>query len=374
MPKSESPTGTPVVLLRNSERSTYRRCRQKWWWSYHLRLSPPREKGALTFGTLIHECLAGYYPPGVKRGVHPARTFDTIWNDGKYDFSQWDEEGNKINAYDLGMAMCEGYVDLYGVDEDVEIIQPEMSMEVDVFDKQGRYLCTWVGQGDAMYRKRSTKRVGFVEHKTAKSIEEELNVISGYGEQGLSYFWAGNIVARHLGIISDQESLDHVLYNWLKKGLPDDRPKNEAGESLNKPSKDALLTACAEASIEVPKKVLVDDLHALLLAEGIDPLQFGEVSKVQKGPLFHRFELPFGEGELENINWRIRAEAWEMSQVRAGKLPILKSPTKDCKWECQFRDACELHSMGGDYQDMFDLEFTTWDPYSNHELVEEKGR
>lgn len=373
MPKGQS-AGTPVVLLRNSERSTYRRCRQKWWWSYNLRLSPPREKGALTFGTLIHECLAGYYPPGIKRGTHPALTFDSIWNDGKYDFSQWDEEGNKVNAYDLGMAMCEGYVDQYGLDEDVEIIQPEMSMEVDVFDKQGKYLCTWVGQGDAMYRKVSTQRIGFLEHKTAKSIEEELNVISGYGEQGLSYYWGGSIVAKHLGILKPGESLDHVKFNWLKKALPDDRPKNAAGEALNKPSKDALLDACAARSLAVPKKALVTDLHAILEEAGVDPLQFGEVSKVQKGPLFHRFELPFGEGELENINWRIRAEAWEMSQVRAGKLPILKSPTKDCKWECEFREVCELHSMGGDFQDMLDLEFGTWDPYSNHELVEEKGR
>lgn len=363
-----------MVLLRNSERSTYRRCRLKWWWSYNLKLAPEREKGALTFGTLIHECLAGYYPPGVKRGIHPAQTFDKLWKEGSYDFSQWDEEGNRHDAYDLGMSMCEGYVECYGKDSDVEIIQPEMSMQVDVFDKQGRYLCTWVGQGDAMYRKRSTNRVGFLEHKTAKSIEEELAVVSGYGEQGLSYFWAGNIVAKNLGIIKPDEALDHVLFNWLKKLPEDTRPRNAEGKCLNLPKKDALLAACEEHSIAVPKKVLVDDLHALLTAAGVDPFQYGEPSAKQPGLRFHRFPLDFGLGELEEINWRIRAEAWEMSQVRAGKLPLIKNPTKDCKWDCQFKEACELHSMGAEYQDMLEMEYLTWDPYSAHELVEEKGR
>lgn len=98
----------------------------------------------------------------------------------------------------------------------------------------------------------------------------------------------------------------------------------------------------------------------------------GEISKVQPSPLFHRHKLDFGPKELEGINWRIRAEAWEMNQVRTGRLPLFKNPTKDCAWDCAFKDACEVHEMGGDYASVLEMEFTQWNPYSDHELEEEK--
>jgi hypothetical protein len=323
-----------IVPLRNSERATYRRCRMKWHWSYNLRLAPQREKGALAFGTMIHVALAERYPPGVKRGPHPAKTFERLYKEHPETFNQWDEEGNKIPALDLGIAMLEGYVNAYGNDELIEIIQPEMPMEIDVYDRQGNYLCTWVGQSDAAYRNRSTRRVGLLEHKTAKSIPDELRINTGYGDQGLSYWWAADNYLNHHKLIPKSMHLEHVLFNWLRKAVPDKRPTNEQGYCLNKD---------------------------------------GRVSKIQPKPLFHRFPLEFGPNELETINKRIRSEGWEMQQVRKGKLPIYKNPTMTCDWDCQFKEACEIHEMGGDWESVLELEFNAWDPYSNHELLEEKG-
>ena len=323
-----------LVLLRNSERATYRRCRLKWHWSYNLRLSPQREKGALTFGTMIHAALAEYYPPGYLRGPHPAATFEELYRKSGSTFSQWDEEGNKVPALELGVAMLEGYVNAYGKDDHIDIIQPEQSMEIDVHNKQGRYVCTWVGQSDAVYRNRSTRRIGMLEHKTAKSIPDEVRVNTGYGDQGLAYWWASVMYLRHHGLLAEHEVPEHVLFNWLKKSLPDDRPKNAQGYALNKD---------------------------------------GSLSKRQPKPLFQRFPLEFGEGELDTFNRRIRAEAWEMQQVRKGKIPLYKNPDMTCDWQCQFKEACELHEMGADWESVLELEFQDWDPYGNHELLEEKG-
>lgn len=321
------------VLMRNSERATYRRCRLKWDWSYNQRLEPPRPKGALSFGRLVHAALEAYYPPGIKRGPHPAKTFEQLYEADAKQFSQWDEEGNRIDALELGIAMLTTYVQEYGKDDHIEILLPEMTMQVDVFDRQGNYICTWVGTADAAYRNRSTKRIGLLEHKTAKTIEEDLRVNTGYGEQGLSYWWAADLFFHNEGLLKPDQHLDHVLFNWLRKSLPDDRPVNEAGHRLNKD---------------------------------------GTVSKRQPKPLLHRFALEFGPNELASINQRIRAEAWEMAQVRAGKLPVYKNPTKDCSWECQFKEACELHEMGSDYESVLELEFVQWNPYDAHEIAEEK--
>lgn len=287
-------------------------------------------------------------------------------------FAQWDEEGNRYDATELGVAMLEGYVRQYGDDDHIEIIQPEMPLSVDIYDKQGRYLCTFVGRGDALYRDLSMSskrrdRIGFLEHKTAKQIEHNLRINSGYGDQAESYWWLGSTVLAEKGLLAPGQHIDHVLVNWLRKGMPDERPRNAAGHALNKPKKEALMTYCAAIGFMPPKGMLVDEMIAKLEQAGHDPAQLGEVSKSQGSPLFERVPLDFGDHEGTQIAWRIRAEAWEREQVRKGKLPIYKNPTKDCSWKCEFVDVCELHEMGADYESMLELEFEEWDPYEDHE-------
>lgn len=364
--------------MRNSERSTFRRCRLKWHWSYNARLTPDREKGALSFGSLVHEALAEYYPPGRERGPHPAGTFAKLYDANTRRFEQWDDEGNAIDARELGIAMMEGYVAEYGKDDHIEIIAPEMALDVDVYDANGNYLATWVGRGDAAFKDlaKSTRTrpwTGFLEHKTAKTIDEAVPVISGYGEQALSYWWGGTIVLRHLGLLADGAHVTGVRFNWLRKALPDTRPRNADGHALNKPSKEALLVACQHLGLALPKRPTVADLSDALRMAGRNPDLYGEPSARQPRPLFHREDLAFSQHELASINRRLRVEAAEMAMVRSGKLPIYKNPTKDCRWDCPFNAACEVHEMGGDYKEILAHEFIKWDPYEGHELLEERS-
>lgn len=365
-------TEESLVLMRNSERSTYRDCGLKWHWSYNLRLASPRSKGALTFGSMCHDALEVYYPPGKKRGPHPAQTFIELFDAQPEKFDQWDDEGNRVPARDMGIAMLEGYVDEYGQDINIEILQPEIPMQIDIIDRHGNYVCTWVGKGDAAYRDLTTGRVGFLEHKTAKIVPDEVPVNSGYGDQGLAYYWAGEQWFRHQGWLKKNEHLSHIEFNWLRKGLPDARPKNAEGLALNKPSKAALTTACELAGL--PSKGTIDVLVGRLLLSGwtqSDVDLLGEVSKTQSSKLFHRFRLDFGPGQLAMINQRMRDEARMMAMARAGEIPILKNPNKDCSWKCEFKDACELHEMGADFQSILDLEMVKWDPYEDHKDMED---
>lgn len=314
------------VMIRNSERSSFRRCRQRWFWSYVLLRRNKRRSGALTFGDLIHQALAKRYRPGAKRGPLPARTFMKLFQENASDFSQWDEDGNRIPADELGAVMLHEYVKLYGKDEHIKVIHPEMHFAVDVYDRRGRYLCTIVGSVDCVIENLLTGRKGLWEHKTAKAIEQ-VQVISGYGEQALSYLWGMTMWLRHLELLGEDERLEMVMFNFLKKSLPDERPTDENGMALN---------------------------------------QNGTVSKRQPPPRFDRQEFIVDEGMFESFNRRIRAEAWEMIRAREGKAPIYKNPTKDCSWDCEFYDVCEIHEMGGDWEGVLDLEFVAWDPYADY--------
>lgn len=369
---TEGNEGVPVTLLRNSERKLYRDCRLAWHWKYDLRLNPHRTRGALNFGRGVHAALEGRYPPGRKRGPHPAGLFEKWMDEHEQEFSQWDEDGERFDARELGVAMLEGYVETYGEEDHIVIIQPEMPMEVVVRDKRGRYLATWVGRTDAVYEdlslaRKGGRRLGFMEHKTAKTIDEDVRVTSGYGDQGLGYAWAGTSFLRRSGLLAPNDSVDHVLFNWLRKGMPDDRPVNAEGKRLNKPKKEALVGKATELGLVIARGTKVDELWAMLEAEGVDPAQLGEESSRQGSPLFYRQRLDYGNHEMLQTKWRIAAEAWERSQVREGKLPIYKNPTKDCSWKCEFVEACELHEMGEDYESVLELDFEQWDPYEGHE-------
>lgn len=322
------------VLLRTSERSAYRRCRQRWWWNYVEALQPTSPASALRFGTLIHKALAAWYPPGRKRGTHPREAFEQYFAEEGHLFGQWDEDGMKVDPYELGIAMCNGYVEKYGKDTDIEILQPEMAFKLHIYDRKGNYLCTYVGRFDAIYRRRSVRRIGIFEHKTCKSMPGPVRVNSLYGEQGITYWWAANQYLREMGWLKPDQILEEILFNFLRKGLPDTRPKDANGYALN---------------------------------------QDGTISKRQPAKLFMRDPLKLGHNTLADVERRIRGEAWEIAQARAGKLPIIKSPSMDCDWDCAFRDVCEIHGMGGDYKSVLKLEFRPYDPYSDYELEFELG-
>ena len=71
-----------VPMLRNSERHDFKRCVLRWHWRYREMLVPiSLNTGPLVFGSLGHLALADYYQLGVKRGPHPAETWDEITKD-----------------------------------------------------------------------------------------------------------------------------------------------------------------------------------------------------------------------------------------------------------------------------------------------------
>jgi hypothetical protein len=118
------------------------------------------------------------------------------------------------------------------------------------------------------------------------------------------------------------------MYNFLRKAMPDERPKNEQGQHLN---------------------------------------QDGSVSKTQPPDFFHREMVYRSEHDRKEITSRVISTSWEMRQVRKGNLPLLKTPTRDCP-NCPFKDPCELHEAGADWREMLKLAYRPWEPYSDYEI------
>ena len=116
--------GLPKV--RTSERSTFKRCRWKWWFEFEETLKPTTDVPPLRFGSLIHKALADYYKPGIRRGPHLSARFRFHYDaelkqQEEFGFKIEDVEGDKIwtEAGTLGEAMLNNYVDTYGKDDEM---------------------------------------------------------------------------------------------------------------------------------------------------------------------------------------------------------------------------------------------------------------
>lgn len=324
-----------VPMLRTSERATFLRCPQRWWWAYREGLVPDGPPAtALWFGIGIHEALAGYYLPGRKRGPHPAATWkkyvkdELVWiRAGSYDDSEY------LDARELGIGMLEGYVELYGEDKQWDVLSPEYIAVVDIPDKHGKVRVRYLVTCDGVVKNLDTGLYEIPEHKTAAQIS--IGHLSMDRQVG-SYLPIMEARLRADGLLSDREHISTVEYNILRKDLPreDDRPVNEDGLRLNKN---------------------------------------GTVSKRQalQADLFRRVPVERGRAARERQIQSILDDVRWMNAVRNGSLPVLKNVTRGCgggmgESKCPFFEMCDLHEQGGDWETLRNATMKVQDPYANY--------
>lgn len=321
--------GRQIVYLRTSERTQYKRCRWAWYQSYVETLKPKTEAPALRFGTLIHKALEARYPPGRKRGPHPTKVFKKVYDaelkkQAKLGFR--DADGNWADARDLGVSMLDEFVRQHGDDERYEVVASEQTFQI-LLKRTKTTDYMYVGTIDGVWRDLKTRQLLFTDWKTCKSISTNHLVLD---EQAGAYWTFGTDWARSQKLIKPDEIPTGILYTFMRKAMPDPRPRDKAGLCLNKD---------------------------------------GTISKVQPAPLFHREFAYRGEQERENFRARVTDEIREMEMARKGKLGIHKTPGQFTCSMCGFRDMCELHESGDDWEAFRDSEMVQWEPYAAHEIA-----
>lgn len=411
--KTSPPIPPPAEqrLVRTSERGVFQTCLHSWQWSYVERRKATQEAPALTFGNLIHQALELRYPPGIKRGPHPAKTFERLYEKftkEAYSLGFRDEEGEWQDLGEIGVDMMENYVDHFGKDEEWKVLASEMTFRVPVFircegcggagDGRGKrgvpnsakcpacrgygqvYLFTYVGTLDGLWENRMDGGIRINDYKTCKGDPtQEMRNVGYTGSLGLqpgSYWTFGLDFIRMKGLLTPQmeKTLDGMVFTYLRKGKRDDRPQDKDGYYLNKPLKADLLALYKEKGQEPLKKdkgskpgsATVDDMIVDL---GDDALQLGEISKVQPPPLIHREVTYRSEQERERYRARAIRQVKEMIELENGPAEDrIKEPGWMTCRMCQFKDACELHELDSSWEDFLEGSTVEWDPYAAHEI------
>jgi hypothetical protein len=359
-----------VIHMRTSERRAAKRCWQRWWWSYREGLTAKEPSMALWFGSGIHEALAHYYNrKGYKRNLDFVEVWEKWCDEGDPDsllYLPVSEMGDDwVEARGLGISMLREYHKRYEGDKDWDFIQPEMPFQVRIKLDDGSEI-EYDGTLDGVYRKKSTRKIELLENKTAKNISVRHLSLD---DQAGGYWGVAATILRHKGILGGRQNIEGINYNFLRKAMPDDRPRDADGYATNKPTKvnyaasKELQSALGLSEVRLGMKSATWLQQA---AEEAGIIVLGEVSKVQPPPLFERHFIKRTPRERKSQIQKIKDEALHIKAMREGLLPVTKNPTMDCSWDCAFFQMCELHDQGVGWEDFRDSVFVVTDPYADH--------
>lgn len=363
---------TSTITVRTSERTTFKRCPQRWWWSHVENLESLRGKPALMFGSAVHEALAEWYGMGLNRGAHPAETIVMHLDEVRNVYVRDEEsEGEWTDARELGVQMMNRYVDFYGTDPTWDVIATEQTFQVWIPHpkRPGRWL-RYVGTADGVYRDLETGEIKLMEHKTTASISTRHLPLD---DQAGSYWAIMNSKLRKMGVLKARESISGIEYNFLRKALNDPRPRNDLGQFTNKPLKQHYIDAIYQDDVTeygepALGKMKIEELASVADRRGL--VVYGEVSASQPPPYFERFNVYRSVNERKTMIQRIQNEGLHMQAFRDGVLPLYKTPSQSGYMACtgcDFFRLCQMHEQGDEFlEDYKAAEFKTRDPYADH--------
>lgn len=308
-------------LTRSSARIDFKRCPKKWYWRWCLGLvSKAKTFGALDLGAWVHEAFARWYVIGRKRNGSLLKHFQDASNDAiENAVTNGAPEHEILKASELqflGEALMKSYVERYGRDSEVEILEREIPLEF-TFPYKGEVLAKHKLKPDAIYRDRSTGNVWLFEHKTAASIQTTHLVID---DQARPYAAMAEPALRKAKVIRPDESVRGIMYNFIRKAFPDTRKMDVQGRYLNRN---------------------------------------GTVSKKQPPPYFLRHPVEISDRAKAVTLRRLRIEVLTMMGLRQSIIDgemdpmwIPKTPHKSCPKFCQYFTMCRLEEEGADITDM----------------------
>jgi PD-(D/E)XK nuclease superfamily len=318
MPRGELP------LVRHSERVDYKRCIKKWYWHWREGLFTKNVHMALELGTWMHEALARFYS-GTQEGLagYFIDVTDSILQayEGPEHIREQLEE-----LIGLGIAMATAYDKRYA-DEHVDVIAAELPLEFPIKDEHGNVVAIHKLKPDLVYRD-ANGDVWLMEHKTAKQIRLEHLPID---DQARPYAAMAEVALRRAGFLTKEDNFKGVMYNFLRKALPDEREHDAQGRYLNKN---------------------------------------GTVSKRQPTPTFLRHPVTLTRQGKQIALMRLRVEteiitgmtkAIRDKTVNPFHLP--KTPHSSCPKLCDYFAMCVVEEQGGNVQTMKDTMYYRQNPY-----------
>jgi hypothetical protein len=260
----------------------------------------------------------------------------------------------------------------FGEDSQWEVLDSEGTFQIDVPHptKPGEVLVVYCGTWDVVVYDMVEKVYKVIDHKTRRSFPSNWEFYT-INDQAGSYLWVAPEVLVAKGIFKGDEAIEGLVFNALRKALPDTRPRSADGLARNNPKKEHYHEALDAAKVPYSSRDTIAVLNALATQAGLTVL--GEVSARQPAELFHREPVYRSPEERVTQARRVQAEAYQMNLIRKGKMVATKTPTEDCI-RCPVFEMCQLHEQSPEEAEEFAANtYVIRDPYRDHRQAMQEG-
>lgn len=310
------------ITLSYSQIATWKRCHKKWQYRYQDRLHPIETVYKMALGTYGHALLEAHYT-----GADLTAADNDQW--GRLMAEQPDQldpelYNELVELRQQAWRLMERYQDRYQ-DDPWEPLLAEEHFDVPLREPGGRRSGRYRLQGflDLVVRDRATGQVWLVDHKFTggglDSYEDGLVL----NDQANMYLWA----ARELMGVTPTG----VIFNLVRTKEP------RVPEVLKKGGLSKAKSI--DTTYSVYRQAITDN--------GLDPNDYADVLETlgaQQDRFFRRVPLIRTDAEIDQIGSELYSVAREIGNSGAA----YRNPTKDCAWDCQFRELCIMESKGLD--------------------------
>lgn len=356
-----------IIEVHTSDRALFKRCRRKWNWQSGMRENyVPLGQVAtpLWFGSGWHFILEDW---------HGARKFPTIdhaivaYKDAHKHAELPDDIRDHLDLM-AGMAhyYTEDWLRYHPEEYETLVIDgvPQVEVDVDIditerlynraVQRMGRQWADWMmaellKERPVIYRMTFDRVVitpdgwiRIVDYKTARQIDTEK--LSNDPQVG-AYYWGG---AEFYG-----DQLDGIVWQQFLKAVPQEPEWLSSSQrfSLNK----------NQATTYPMYRRAVKEKYGKIPAMYNDFLGWLGSQQGDWGDRFIRRDIlrrnPHSRRTEEE---KILDEVLDMIDPN---LPLYPNPTRDCRWDCPFKDPCIGMDDGSDYQFMLDTSYEKWRGY-----------
>lgn len=302
----------------NSEITTWKACRRKWWLTYYLRLRPRKKElvGPLALGSRIHSALETYYRDGVPLLEAHSRLLDE--DRGKMIEGGFDEEKLDSEA-ELGRLMLEGYLDWVadeGLDADLKLLGVEELLHYDFPLRDGDFI-RLIGKIDQRVLKEFSGTRSVLDFKSAINFGI-WNDIAHMSPQMKTYQLLDKLSAERDGV---DTRIDGAIIRMLRKVKRGPRAQPPFYEDMYISHNEFTLRAFWTQLSGVLQEI--HDARSAL-DNGGDPMQIAH-----------------------------------------------PNPTANCRWSCNFFGVCSMFDDGSNVDSALDDQFAVGDPYDYYKDIDD---
>lgn len=366
-----------TIEIHTSDRQLFKRCRRRFGWGSTLRenlimIGP--DKDNFFIGTGFHFALEDFW--GYRRFSHPALAFAAYYDAHKA--SELPENSDADLELATGMLMY--FVDewLEEHPEPYETLwvdgKPQVEIEVAInlndllYEEVTRsqrfspryngYIADFLRDNEVIYVTTYDRvvidhheRIFGEDHKTAAQFDE-LNLQTN--PQSGAYNWSMNLFYTPLGY-----KVEGIVWSQYKKAVPE-APKlvnvGKKNEGLSQDIRQATTYRLYRRAL-IERYGTIPDSYLGILAE------LGNAQDDYGDRFVRRDTLRLNEQQREAEQTKIIQEVLEMLDP---DLPLYPNPTKDCSWDCPFREPCLQMDDGSDYRHTLDMQYVPWRGYKDN--------